>query len=127
MKPDELVPSLDVCRRMVAAGWKAETCFAWYYIGGPDEYEVATASDMAECKRRMDEQHAVDHNFPTIEYRVECPAPTSDEIAEAIGDGVLRWGTVSVFAAQGNVATKLAARPVEALAALWLALREEAP
>lgn len=124
MTPDQLVPSLDVCRRMVAAGWKAETYFAWY------EYK----SDAYVMSRSLK------CGVPTV-----APAPTVAELGEAlvaVRDKMptnFRWEQSFMVDRDGKWwpyrgPSKLCApfcpghaTEAEARALLWLALNEAKP
>lgn len=130
MELERLVPTRETCERMKAAGFPQEAAFWWYYIGGPDEYAVSSESDMAECKRRMDEAASHDSRglTPTIHPERQSAAPTFAEIAERLP----LWASFNRVADDKWNAYIAADKDesegvtcAEAAALLWLALNEK--
>lgn len=96
MRLDQQVCPLKLAQRLKELGVAQTARFSWWYVGGPDEYQVATQFEMHTAKLRMDEEHERDPNFPTIYPAKECAAFTVAELGLLLEPRGFRSGSSEV-------------------------------
>jgi len=114
---EKLVPSLELCQRLAAAGWKAETEFVWGNVGliGGERWVLFSS-----------------YNIPLyVVRRGILPAPTLGEtLPILLTKGDIRfWAHGNQIACEfdkGNeITVKHADTPENACALMWLELNEK--
>lgn len=120
MTPEELVPSLTTCRQLNEAGFPQDTHFGWfldivdgYVVRTPEAFEMQqpdyaapTAAELLEALHKQ--------GWNTVEVKGRAWAPPET-----------LWQSEVDSMADTHIDT--AATPAEALALLWLKIKETKP